>query len=132
MRSPVPFRLIKKQPAAGVVMTSQEDNLESENGDDGQLVLEREKLAVRPPAMYRVLMLDDDFTPMDFVVETLQQFFGFSREKATETMLKVHNQGYAICGIFTKDVAETKAAQVLEYAREHQHPLFCRAEPQEE
>jgi ATP-dependent Clp protease adaptor protein ClpS len=101
-------------------------------GGEGQLVLDREKVLVRPPPMYRVIMLDDDFTPMDFVVETLQQFFGFSRERATETMLKVHNQGYALCGIFTRDVAETKAGQVLDFAREHQHPLFCRAEPQEE
>ena len=98
----------------------------------GELVLDREKLAVKPPPLYRVLILDDDFTPMDFVVDTLQQFFGFSREKATETMLKVHNHGHAICGIFTKDVAETKAAQVLDYAQENQHPLFCCAEPQEE
>lgn len=98
----------------------------------GELVLEREKLAIKPPSMYRVLMLDDDFTPMDFVVEALQQFFGFSRERATETMLKVHNDGFALCGVFTRDVAETKAAQVLDFAREHQHPLFCRAEPQED
>lgn len=107
---------------------------EHEGSDDGfgQLVLERDKLAIKPPPMYRVLLLDDDFTPMDFVVEALQQFFGFSREKATELMLKVHNEGYAVCGVFTRDVAETKAAQVLDYAREHQHPLFCRAEPQED
>ncbi len=116
----------------GCTVYNQSDDLERDHGGDGQLVLEREKLAVKPPPMYRVVMLDDDFTPMDFVVDALQQFFGFSREKATETMLKVHNQGYAVCGIFTKDVAETKAAQVLDYAREHQHPLFCRAEPQEE
>ena len=116
----------------GFVIRNQSDDLEHDHGGDGELVLEREKLAVKPPPMYRVVMLDDDFTPMDFVVDALQQFFGFSREKATETMLKVHNQGYAVCGIFTRDVAETKAAQVLDYAREHQHPLFCRAEPQEE
>lgn len=106
-------------------------SIEPEVGD-GQLVLERKKVAVRPPPLYQVLMLDDDFTPMDFVVETLQQFFSFSREKATETMLKVHNQGYAVCGIFTRDVAETKSSLVLDYAREHQHPLYCRVEPQEE
>lgn len=109
----------------------QNDNYEMEDGH-GQLVLEREKLAIKPPSMYRVLMIDDDFTPMDFVVEALQQFFGFSREKATEIMLKVHNDGFAVCGVFTRDVAETKAAQVLDFAREHQHPLFCRAEPQED
>lgn len=99
--------------------------------NDGELVLERKKLAIKPPPLYRVVLLDDDFTPMDFVVEALQQFFAFSREKATEIMLKVHHHGYAVCGLFTKDVAETKASQVLEYAREHQHPLFCRAEPDE-
>jgi len=105
---------------------------QTEQDGQGQTVLDPQEAAIRPPSLYRVLLLDDDYTPMDFVVETLQQFFGFSRNKSTELMLKVHHEGYAVCGVFTKDVAETKAIQVLDHAREHQHPLFCRAEPIDE
>ncbi len=75
--------------------------------------------------MYRVLMLNDDYTPMDFVVEVLESFFGMDAEKATRTMLAVHTEGKANCGIYSKDVAETKTMIVNKYAREHQHPLLC-------
>jgi len=94
----------------------------------GEMVLERQKNQLKPPSMYRVLMMDDDFTPMDFVVEVLQTFFSLNQDQATQIMLKVHNEGKAICGIFTKDVAETKASMVLDHARENQHPLYCKAE----
>ncbi len=73
-------------------------------------------------------MLNDDFTPMEFVVEVLQRFFLMNREKAMQVMLQVHTRGQASCGVFTKDVAETKAAQVIRYAREKNHPLLCRVE----
>jgi len=88
-----------------------------------------EKLASRAstkkPPMYKVLLLNDDFTPMDFVVLILQQFFHKDREQATRIMLQVHMQGHGVCGIYTKDVAATKVEQVLHFARVHQHPLQC-------
>jgi ATP-dependent Clp protease adaptor protein ClpS len=82
--------------------------------------------------MYKVMLLNDDYTPMDFVVEILEKFFGMNREKATHVMLTVHIHGKAVCGIYTRDIAETKAAQVNEYAREHQHPLLCDIEAVED
>jgi ATP-dependent Clp protease adaptor protein ClpS len=78
-----------------------------------------------PPPLYKVLLLNDDFTPMDFVIQVLQRFFMMSREQATLVMLKVHNEGSGLAGIYPRDVAETKVYQVTEYAREHQHPLQC-------
>lgn|SRR5690606_23257000 len=95
---------------------------------DGGVVLEESKADLAPPPMYQIVMLDDDFTPMEFVVDVLQIFFGMTREKATQIMLTVHTQGKASCGTFTRDVAETKAAQVIKYARENQHPLMCEVE----
>lgn len=80
---------------------------------------------LKPPPLYKVLLLNDDYTPMDFVVNVLQQFFSKSREQATQIMLKVHNEGAGLCGIYPRDVAETKLQQVTSYAREHQHPLQC-------
>lgn len=79
----------------------------------------------RPPPLYKVLLLNDDFTPMDFVVDVLQRFFSKNREQATQIMLKVHHEGAGICGIYPHGIAETKVNQVAEYAREHQHPLQC-------
>ncbi len=73
-------------------------------------------------------MLNDDYTPMEFVVEVLQMFFAMGREQATQIMLAVHTQGRAVCGVFTRDIAETKAAQVNQYAQENQHPLLCEIE----
>ena len=95
--------------------------------DDG-VAVEESKPDLAPPPMYQIVMLDDDFTPMEFVVDVLQLFFGMNREKATQIMLTVHTQGKASCGTFTKDVAETKVAQVIKFARENQHPLMCEVE----
>ncbi|MAR92811.1 MAG: ATP-dependent Clp protease adapter ClpS [Pseudomonadales bacterium] len=95
--------------------------------DDG-VAVEESKPDLAPPPMYQIVMLDDDFTPMEFVVDVLQMFFGMNREKATQIMLTVHTQGKASCGTFTKDVAETKVAQVIKFARENQHPLMCEVE----
>lgn len=75
--------------------------------------------------MYKVLLLNDDYTPMDFVVAVLQKFFAKDREQATRIMLKVHNEGRGLCGIYPRDIAATKIEQVAAYAREHQHPLVC-------
>jgi ATP-dependent Clp protease adaptor protein ClpS len=81
----------------------------------------------RPP-LYSVLLLNDDYTPMDFVVEVLMRFFSMNLEKATQVMLHVHTRGRGVCGVFTREIAESKVAQVNEYARMHQHPLLCTME----
>ncbi|XOV88579.1 MAG: ATP-dependent Clp protease adapter ClpS [Pseudomonadota bacterium] len=86
------------------------------------------KPKLKEPPMYKVVLLNDDYTPMEFVVEVLQMFFGMNREKATQVMLAVHTTGKATCGIFTRDVAETKSAQVNQYAQENQHPLVSEIE----
>ena len=91
-------------------------------------VLNEEKTQVKPPSMYKVILNNDDYTPMDFVIEVLQKFFSMDLEKATQLMLSVHYEGKAICGTFTAEVAETKVAQVMMYAREHEHPLLCTME----
>ena len=91
--------------------------------EDGQIEALRSKL--QPPKMYRVLLLNDDFTPMDFVITVLQRFFSLDTEQATRIMLKVHTQGRAACGVFSRDVAATKVEQVSAFARQHQHPLAC-------
>lgn len=95
----------------------------TKTGDDSLLEAERTRLA--PPPFYKVLILNDDFTPMDFVVQVLQTFFYMGREQATRIMLQVHTQGRGVCGVYTKDVATTKVEQVLQFARSHQHPLQC-------
>ena len=95
---------------------------------DGGLLVETEKPKLKRPPMYKVVMLNDDYTPMEFVVEVLQTFFGMNREKATQVMLAVHRTGRATCGIYTRDVAETKSAQVNQYAQDNQHPLVSETE----
>ncbi len=92
---------------------------------DPSPVLERKESRVKPPPMYQVMLLNDDFTPMEFVVNVLQRFFGMGREKATQVMLKVHREGRGVCGVFPRDVAATKVEQVSSYSRQHQHPLQC-------
>ena len=96
--------------------------------DDSGLAVQEAKTALKKPPLYRVLLLNDDFTPMDFVVEVLIDFFGMSEEMATRVMLQIHTQGVGVCGTYTKDVAETKVVIVNEYSREHQHPLLCTME----
>jgi ATP-dependent Clp protease adaptor protein ClpS len=88
-------------------------------------VLEAKKAKVKLPPMYQVLLLNDDYTPMEFVVLVLQKFFGMTRERATQVMLKVHREGMGICGVYPHDVASTKVQLVSAYARKHQHPLQC-------
>ena len=88
-------------------------------------ILEAQRTRLAPPPLYTVLLLNDDFTPMDFVVHVLQKFFSMDRERAMEIMLKVHMEGQGICGIYSRDVAATKVDQVTAYARENQHPLAC-------
>lgn len=88
-------------------------------------VLEAERSKVKPPPLYKVLLLNDDYTPMDFVVVVLQKFFSMSREQATRIMLKVHREGVGLCGMYPKDIAASKVEQVSAFARHHQHPLAC-------
>ena len=102
----------------------QANNNEQPEGDRDTGVIEAPvKPKLTQPPMYKVVLLNDDYTPMEFVVEVLQMFFGMNREKATQVMLAVHTIGKATCGIFTRDVAETKSAQVNQYAQDNQHPL---------
>ncbi|GGO70450.1 ATP-dependent Clp protease adapter ClpS [Bowmanella pacifica] len=91
--------------------------------------LEAVKRKVQPPPMYKVLLNNDDYTPMDFVVEVLMRFFSMTAEKANQLMLTVHYEGKAVCGIYTAEIAETKVMQVNQYSRKHQHPLMCSMEP---
>ena len=91
-------------------------------------VLEVEKARVKPPPLFKVILLNDDYTPMDFVVVVLQTVFGMSREKATLVMLQVHREGMGVCGTFTREVAAAKVEQVIDIARKHQHPLQCTME----
>ena len=88
-------------------------------------VLEAKKAKVKVPPMFKVLLLNDDYTPMDFVVMVLQKFFALSLEKATQVMLKVHREGIGVCGVYPRDVAASKVEQVKSYAKQHQHPLQC-------
>jgi ATP-dependent Clp protease adaptor protein ClpS len=100
-----------------------------ERDDGDSVVLERLTEKTKPPQMYQVVMLNDDFTPMEFVVMVLQEFFSKDRESATQIMLKIHLDGKGVCGVYSKDVAATKVDQVAEAAKKHGHPLQCLSEP---
>ena len=97
-------------------------------GGTGVGVATKTRTKTAKPALYKVLMLNDDYTPMEFVVLTLQRYFKMTIEEATQVMLHVHQRGVGICGIFTYEVAETKVNQVIDFAREHNHPLQCTME----
>jgi ATP-dependent Clp protease adaptor protein ClpS len=114
------------------VIKSVETRLSSEdedsNNDHGGLVTQEVAPKLKRPSMYRVVLMNDDFTPMEFVVEVLMIFFNMNQEKATQVMLSVHTQGKGLCGVFSRDVAETKATQVNQYARDNKHPLLSEVE----
>lgn len=99
-----------------------------EDGAGAGLAVEEARPQLKRPPLYKVVLMNDDYTPMEFVVEVLETFFNMGREQATQVMLAVHTQGKGVCGIFTRDIAETKAAQVNQYARDHQHPLLAEIE----
>ena len=103
-------------------------DIDPSQGNDTGLAVQEAKPKLKRPPLFKVTLLNDDFTPMDFVVEILTDYFNMSEEKATQVMLQVHTEGVGICGIFTRDVAETKVHIVNEYSREHQHPLMCSME----
>jgi ATP-dependent Clp protease adaptor protein ClpS len=95
---------------------------------DAGVVVEESRPEVKQPPLYRVILLNDDYTPMEFVVDVLEKFFGMNRPTATRIMLEVHTKGKGVCGVFTYEIAETKVAQVTTYARDNQHPLMCTLE----
>ena len=96
--------------------------------EDRGLAVEESRPETKKPPLFRVLLLNDDYTPMEFVVEVLELIFGMDRPKATQIMLAVHTQGKGVCGVFTHEIAETKVAQVSAFADQHQHPLLCTLE----
>ena len=101
----------------------------NQNDDEGRTsVVTKTKPKTKKPSLYKVLLLNDDYTPMEFVVLILQRFFGKGREEATRIMLHVHQKGVGVCGVYTFEVAETKVTQVMDFARNHQHPLQCTME----
>ena len=91
----------------------------------GDTALKPEVVKPKLPEMFKVLLLNDDYTPMEFVVETIERFFNRTREQATQIMLKVHTEGMGVCGVYPQDIAETKMTQVMDFAKESQHPLQC-------
>jgi len=95
---------------------------------DSGLILEEERPDLKPPKQYKVILINDDFTPMEFVVQVLMMFFGMDHAKATRVMMAVHTKGKGICGVFSHEIAETKVDQVNEYSKINQHPLLCTME----
>lgn len=93
--------------------------------DSETVILTQEKIKQKSPPMYKILLLNDDFTPMEFVIEVLKIFFSMNQEQATRIMLKVHTEGVGVCGVYPSDIANTKVSQVVEFARINQHPLRC-------
>ena len=108
------------------------ENNDNDSNNDNDQVDGNTKLATKPktkiPSLYRVLMMNDDYTPMEFVIEVLEKFFQKNREEATQIMLHVHQRGVGVCGVYTYDLAETKAMQVMNYARKYEHPLQVQLE----
>ncbi|MFO7551739.1 MAG: ATP-dependent Clp protease adapter ClpS [Haliea sp.] len=104
---------------------------DEQRDNDGGLTLQESKPELKKPPLFKVVLLNDDYTPMEFVVEVLEVFFRMNREQATHVMLTVHTKGKGVCGIYTRDIAETKATQVNQYARDNQHPLLCEIEASE-
>ena len=114
----------KTMIAKPILMQNEKDG-DGGNGNRGTSVITRTKPKTKQPNLYRVLILNDDYTPMDFVIHVLERFFQKDAEAATRIMLHVHNHGVGECGVFTYEVAETKVSQVMDFARQHQHPLQC-------
>jgi ATP-dependent Clp protease adaptor protein ClpS len=123
-------------PARGSIWSGQIVAAGDDDSDDGRVgdggnqtgVVTRTKTRTKKPSMYKVLMLNDDYTPMEFVVQVLERFFNKAHEEAVKIMLHVHQRGVGVCGVYTYEVAETKVTQVIDYARKNQHPLQCTLE----
>lgn len=126
-----PDGAVREAPATGAWRLGPDD--EGHDSHEGRsqaiAVVEAVKPELKAPRRYQVVILNDDYTPMEFVIEVLERFFTLTEEQATRLMLQVHHQGRAAIGSYSRDVAETKAAIVVDYARQHEHPLLCQAEP---
>lgn len=105
-----------------------ERRTDTENGHSYDLAVEEARPAIKEPPLYRVVLINDDFTPMEFVVNILEAIFGMERTRATQVMLEVHTKGKGVCGVYNFEIAETKVAQVMGIAQQHQHPLLCTME----
>jgi ATP-dependent Clp protease adaptor protein ClpS len=105
-----------------------ERRTDTERGPNFDLAVEEAKPEIKEPPLYRVVLINDDFTPMEFVVNILESIFGMERTRATQVMLEVHTKGKGICGVYNFEIAETKVAQVMGLAQQHQHPLLCTME----
>jgi ATP-dependent Clp protease adaptor protein ClpS len=105
-----------------------ERRTDTENGHSYDLAVEEVRPAIKEPPLYRVVLINDDFTPMEFVVNILEAIFGMERTRATQVMLEVHTKGKGVCGVYNFEIAETKVAQVMGIAQQHQHPLLCTME----
>jgi ATP-dependent Clp protease adaptor protein ClpS len=127
MSRPTTVMLLRSSPRTGAPARMAENDRNKRGGDEGPGtgVITRVKPQTKRPNLYRVLLLNDDYTPMEFVVHVLERFFNKAREEATQIMLHVHQHGVGECGVFTYEVAETKVTQVMDFARKHQHPLQC-------
>jgi ATP-dependent Clp protease adaptor protein ClpS len=112
----------------GPVMGPDDDDDDGFRRGPGTGLITKTRPKTQRPAMYKVLMLNDDYTPMEFVVVVLQKFFHKDRDAATQIMLQIHREGVGVCGVFTYEVAETKVNQVMDFARQHEHPLQCTLE----
>jgi ATP-dependent Clp protease adaptor protein ClpS len=122
-RSQIPPRVLKSDP-----LQAQSGEGDADDSSDSGLATVTAKPELKRPPMYKVVLLNDDYTPMEFVVHVLEIFFAMDREKATQIMLTVHTQGAAVVGIYPRDIAETKSEQVNQYAQENQHPLISTIE----
>jgi len=121
------WQYMQDQINYNTAMANHDDDAHPADGNTG-LVVEEAKPEIKRPSMYKVILINDDYTPMEFVVHILEYYFGMDREAATRIMLSVHTTGKGLCGVFTRDVAETKVAQVNDYSRQHEHPLMCSME----
>ena len=123
-----PPQRIHETVRLGYASDDDSDDAIGGGGDGSTGIATKTRAKTKKPSMYKVLMLNDDYTPMEFVVHVLEQIFGKPREEAQQIMLHVHRRGVGVCGVFTYEVAETKVTQVVDYARQHQHPLQCTLE----
>ena len=119
---------VTEMSAAPAPRMSNDENRNSGTSGPSTSVITKVRPKTKRPNLYRVLILNDDYTPMEFVVDVLQRIFGMDRTKATRIMLEVHTRGKGVCGVYTYEIAETKVAQVNAYSRQHQHPLLCTME----
>lgn len=113
------------------MIDSQASNMSESDNEyrhDSDLAVQEAKPKLKQPPLFKVILLNDDFTPMDFVIEILTTFFGMSEDKATQIMLHVHTKGVGVCGVYSRDIAETKVQLVNDHSRQHQHPLLCTME----